>query len=316
MFEWNIAQADKYCLHDWLELNFLIFRVQNSHAKKMIFGKYLAVVNDVHLIKFNLDGAPAGHCSVVIQNIYFSSKLFKVAFVTSVYIYPDHRRKGFLKPLMMKVDEVAKNSGCFATLVIARKAVGDMYFKQGYRGFSIFPKISVKPERNFSDSSQFKLRHIDKLTLNETYIETYKGLNGTLERSELSWNSIVDGAHHGNHEFLINNTNNKFSYIIVKGDTVIELAGDSENLCAMLENSNVSEIEITHDHPTFNSILSARPSKFTYRPEPKEGHLIKIYNDKLPIVFDLNNLLPSVCFERNIFSKESKLINILYLNQW
>jgi len=316
MFKWHITQADKFSLYDWLELNFQIFGVQNSHAKKMISEKYLAVANNVNFIKFSLDGAPVGHCSVIIQNVYFYSTLFKVAFVTSVYIYPEYRRKGFLTPLLLKVDEVARSYECFATLVIARKAVGDMYFKQGYRGFSIFAKINVKPKLNFSDNSLFKLRDINNLTLNETYMNTYKGLNGTLERNEAYWDSLIDAADYGNHEFLINNTNNKFSYIVVKDDKVIELAGDSENVCDILEKCNISEIEISNDHPTFNHILSRIPSNFTFRPEPKEGHLIKVYNEKLPVAVNLNNLHTSLYSEKTIFNKDSSFINILYLNQW
>jgi hypothetical protein len=147
-------------------------------------------------------------------------------------------------------------------------------------------------------------------------LNTYKGLNGTLERNEAYWDSLIDAADYGNHEFLINNTNNKFSYIVVKDDKVIELAGDSENVCDILEKCNISEIEISNDHPAFNLILSRISSDFTFRPEPKEGHLIKVYNEKLPVAVNLNNLHTSLYSEKTIFNKDSSFINILYLNQW
>jgi predicted acetyltransferase len=306
----KVIQANNSNLDEWLNLQFKLFNVNDLHVQNMVRIKYNSALDATKFIELYISGEKIGHVSCIKQRMYIGSVVSNVAFLTSVYIFPKFRGNGYLLPLLNAAEEIATAQRCIATIIVARRAVGKMYSKFGYFGFSVFPSVNL-------GQNEFKLRKnlewevpIKKIQFNESYTETYSIINGTLVRNLLYWESIKYAIEHGLFELLVDIPTK--SYILKKKSTAIEVAGSVEGLVKLLHSYNFEQLLISKDHNFFKTIIFLG-GQFQQRPEPKEGHLIKIFNKKSDFG---KSLLTLELSDSNLEDENFKPMNLLELNQW
>ena len=185
-----------------------------------------------------------------------------------------------------------------------------MYSKFGYFGFSVFPSV------NF-DKNEFKIKQnlkflapIEMIQFDENYTETYSIINGTFVRNLLYWESIKYAVEHGLFKLLVDIPTK--SYILEKKSTAIEIAGSVEGLVKLFHSYNIEKLLISKDHHFFKTIVHLG-GQFQQRPEPKEGHLIKILNKNSDFE---KSLWSFELTDSNLEDENFKPMNLLELNQW
>ena len=67
-----------------------------------------------------------------------------VFFLTQVITEEKFRKMGYFSLLLEKVEELSRQKQVNILLVIARRAVSDLYWKFGFKGFSHFPEYNSK----------------------------------------------------------------------------------------------------------------------------------------------------------------------------
>ena len=275
MLTFKVSQVRKQNIDDWLNLNFSLFELTDLRIQNMVRLKYDSALNEIQIIELVNSGEKIGHVALIKQKMYIRSEIYEVAFLTSVYIFPKYRGNGYLSPLLAKAEEIASIDNCVASIIIARKAVRDMYSKQGYFGFSVFPSV-------YLSKNIIKHRHappipvnINEINLNDAYLTSYSALPGTIVRNELYWKIIKYSIECG--LFGMVNHNSKESYMITKESTVIEIAGNTNSVINLVERSPINVYITPKNHPIFDYLMQLG-GEYRYRPEPKEGHLLKIVN--------------------------------------
>ena len=108
------------------------------------------------------------------------------------------------------------------------------------------------------------------------------------------------------------NDNSKESYMILKKSTAIEIAGSTSSIINLVEKSPVNMYITPKDHPIFDYLMQLG-GEYQYRPEPKEGHLLKIVNTNSE---GSTKLLSLIINDMNLRDIDFTYMNILELNQW
>ena len=310
MLTFKVSQVRKQNIDDWLNLNFSLFELTDLRIQNMVRLKYDSALNEIQIIELVNSGEKIGHVALIKQKMYIRSEIYEVAFLTSVYIFPKYRGNGYLSPLLAKAEEIASIDNCVASIIIARKAVRDMYSKQGYFGFSVFPSV-------YLSKNIIKHRHappipvnINEINLKDAYLTSYSALPGTIVRNELYWKSIKYSIECG--LFGMVNHNSKESYMITKESTVIEIAGNTNSVINLVERSPINVYITPKNHPIFDYLMQLG-GEYRYRPEPKEGHLLKIVNTNSE---GSTHLLSLIINDMNLKNIDFNYMNILELNQW
>lgn len=310
MINIKVIQANDSNLDEWLNLQFKLFNLNDAHIQNMVRIKYNSALNSIKFIELYISGEKIGQVSCIKQRMYIRSVVSDVAFLTSVYIFPKFRGNGYLLPLLTAAEEIATAEKCIASIIVARRSVKEMYSKFGYFGFSVFPSVNFgQNEFKMKQNPKFQAP-IEMIQFDENYIETYSIINGTLVRNLLYWESIKYAVKHGLFKLLVDIPTK--SYILEKNSTAIEIAGSAEGLVKLFHSYNIEKILISKDHHFFKTIILLG-GQFQQRPEPKEGHLIKILNknsnfEKSLMSFELS--------DSNLADENFKPINLLELNQW
>lgn len=310
MLTFKIRKACKQNIDDWLNLNFSLFEITDLLIQNMIRLKYYSVLNEIQFVEIFDSQEKIGHVALIKQKMYIRSEIYEVAFLTSFYIFPKYRGNGYLSLLLAKAEELASIENCLASIIIARKAVRDMYSKQGYLGFSVFPSVYLSKKITKHDHATHIPENIDEINLNKAYLATYSTLTGTIVRSELYWKSIKYALKCG--LFGIISDNSTDSYMIIKNSIAIEVAGNTDSVINLIERSPINMCITPKDHPIFEYLIQSG-GEYQYRPEPKEGHLLKIMNKNSE---GSNYLLSLVINDLNLSDINFNYMNILELNQW
>jgi predicted acetyltransferase len=306
----KVLQANNSNIDEWLNLNFRLFDLAEARSQNMVRMKYYSALNAIKFVELYTSGEKIGHVSCIRQRMYIGSVVSDVAFLTSVYIFPRFRDNGYLLPLLTAAEEIATTENCIASIVVARRAVKDMYSKYGYFGFSIFPSVSMNQNILESRKTPTPFLNLESRGFNERYLETYLNINGTLVRNSMYWDSIKYAIKHGLFGLLEDGSTK--SYIVTKKSTAIEVAGSTEGLLNLVRTFCIKKLLISKDHPLFNPLMLLG-GEYRYRPETTGGHLIKVlYKNS-----DVGKLLLSLNLsDSNLGDIKFKPMNLLELNQW
>jgi len=306
----EVRQSTNSNIDEWLNINFKLFNLSDIHIQNMVRLKYYSAENAIKYVEMYDSNEKIGHIAYIKQSMYLGSIAREIAFLTSVYIYPKFRNNGYLLPLLTAAEEFAKSEQNVASIIVARRAVKDMYSKYGYFGFSVFPSVSLNQHLLKNRNLSTPVLALSSKQLDEIYIQTYLNINGTLRRNLLYWESIAYGIKHrliG----LFKDISTE-SYILTKNSTAIEIAGNTENLMELIHDCDVKRFLISRDHPSFKMLMNLG-GEYSHRPEPKEGHLCKVLHKnsefgKLLLSFELADY--------NLKDMNFKPLNLLELNQW
>ena len=305
-----MLQANNSNIDEWLNLNYKLFNLVDARSQNMVRKRYYSALGAIKFIELYTSGEKVGHVSYIRQIMYIGSVLSDVTFLTSVYIFPKFRGRGYLLPLLTTAEELAISEKCIASIVVARRAVKDMYSKYGYFGFSVFPSVSLNQNALENRKSPAPPLNLESKQFNESYLKTYLNIDGTLVRNSLYWDSIKYAIEQGLIGLLEDIATK--SYILTKQSTAIEIVGSAEGLVNLLRNYCIEQLLISKDHPLFKTLMLLG-GEYRYRPEPTGGHLIKVFHENS----DVGKLLLSLKLsDSNLADIEFNPMNLLELNQW
>jgi hypothetical protein len=306
----KVINASRTDLDEWLNINFILFNSVDTYFQNMVRKKYYSALGSIKFIELYDSGEKIGHIALIKQKMLIHSQIFEVAFLTSVYIFPRFRRKGHVAALLSTAEKIAIEENCTASIIIARRAVKDMYSKYDYIGFSVFPTVRLGNDqfKNFQISTSEV--NLSFKQLNESYLNTYSSISGTLLRNDLYWDSIRYSVENGLYGFLEDKQTN--SYIITKNATAIEVAGNIDMLTNLINQHSITQLLIPSDHAIFKKLIKLG-GEFQFRKEPREGHLIKVLGCDSYAKEVLTSLQHSYS---SLKPNDFKYMNILELNQW
>jgi hypothetical protein len=302
-------------LNIWLENNFSLFGISDPAKQEVLKMKYRSESNNIWTVELYDNLNKIGHASLIKQKMYLNNSLILIGFMTNVYVYPEYRGQKMLVQLISAVEKTSQSLKLAGIIVISRRQVKDMYYKFGYKGFGIFPEIILHQSYNQRIESTYQFSDFDLMDTMQAYISTYKCLDGTMVRNEECWNGIKKAIELKIYNFLGVKENNSYIYQISKEGKVLEVAGNLELLPKLLEKTRERSFRITHDHPFFD-FLSIIGGMYRVRPEPKEGHLIKILSKESVLLNYLNRLVLDDQFNLINDKTKKKTLNILELNEW
>jgi len=311
----RIYQPSTEELNIWLETNFFLFGLSDQAKQEAVKIKYRSESNNIWIIELHDDLHKIGHASIIKQKMYVNKAPVLIGFMTNVFVYPEYRGQKMLIHLISAAEKTSQNLKLAAIIVIARRQVKDMYHKFGYKGFSIFPEVLLQDSHNQDIQLKHQFFESDLKDTSEAYLATYSGLDGTLVRNDKYWNGIKKAIELGIYNFLKIKDNNGYIYRISKGGVVLETAGDIELLPKLLEKTNERTFKITHNHPFFR-FLSKIGGIYSFRPEQKEGHLIKICSNESALSEYLNGLVLTDQFNLTNDMIKMNTLNIIELNEW
>jgi hypothetical protein len=315
LIEERIYQPSTEEISIWLETNFLLFGLSDPAKQEVVKIKYRSESYNIWIIELHDNLHKIGHASVIKQEMYLNKAPVLIGFMTNIYIYPEYRGRKMLVHLISAVEKTSQDLKLAAIIVIARRQVKDMYYKFGYKGFGIFPELVLQHSYNQNIELKKQLFEFNLMATRQAYLATYSSLDGTVVRNDKYWNGIKKAIELGIYNFLEIKENNSYIYRISKDGTVLEVAGDIELLPKLLEKTKERTFKIIHDHPFFDFLLTIG-GIYSFRPEQKEGHLIKIFSNERVLSNYLNGLVLDDQFNHTNNITKKNALNIIELNEW
>ena len=278
------------------------FNIESLADQDYIYSRYMTLVQEKSLwsVKLVQEQDVIGSGVICSRHMYWSNSQLKVNFYSQIYIEPRYRGQGYFKHLMEELDACDRNLNSNATIVIARRAVGDLYWKHGFKGFSKFPIISLPRNKKAETHSLNCLIDFDRFR--EAYTSTYHGIKGYFARNLAFWEATISNLPTNRFDLRHFDTNDHFFYVISDHSRVIEIATNNQNawpgILDFLSAIGVSEYAISVNHPA-SSFLLFMGGELTVRPEPKEGHMMRLnYSDHLSSKrLDIENAITNMNIE-------------------
>lgn len=307
---------DYSALQKLLQKSFQEFDVTDLKIQQSILAKYATELDEKNLLAIELyekDNLVASAISVY-KRFYSNCGPLRLSFLTQVIVQEQFRGKGYLKLLMESVKESDIENSSLGSVVIARRKIGDMYYKFGYKGFGIFPKVIFETIQESKKSSRKKA--IDLELTAKTYEITYGNIAGSIYRADTFWKYIRDELLNSRYFYDSVKIGSNFGYFIYYKNECIEIAGSTESVYSELIekslNLGVDTYKIGSNHPAFQSLIDIGGA-YSIRPEPTEGHLLKPYQ-KGNFLFDYLSKISKNLADENKKYKYSIDINLL--NEW
>lgn len=219
-------------------------------------------------------------CTLIKSELNINGELVPFYFLTQVITAIGFRGKGFFRELLEKVEAFVLNSGVSILIVIARRAVSDLYWKLGFNGFSHFP---VYTKKFFGDVNILEFFRPavegDLSNLHLSHLRSNQLSNSKIIRSETDWQRILNEQASGKHKILLLRNSLNRNYLITRDNRVIELSSygstkDYEEFFLKVQHC-FSILDIGNNHPV-SRYLDAKKWTYSERFEPREGHLLKI----------------------------------------
>lgn len=278
------------------------FNIDGLADQDYIYSRYMTLVQEKSLwsVKLVKERDIIGSGVICSRHMYWSNSQLKVNFYSQIFIEPRYRGQGYFKHLMEELDFCDRNLNSNATIVIARREVGDLYWKHGFKGFSKFPIISLPRNKKAEAHSVNCLIDFDRFR--EAYTSTYHGIKGYFARNLAFWEATISNLPANRFDLRHFDTNDNFFYVISDHNRVIEIATNNQNtwpeVLDFLSAIGVSEYAISVNHPA-SSFLLFMGGELIVRPEPKEGHMMRLnYSDHLSTKrLDIENAITNMNIE-------------------
>jgi predicted acetyltransferase len=276
----NYAWVDQNSLKSILQRSFDEFNVTDQDSQQSMYEKYSVGLGEKKLINLELveDGNLVASALSSYQEFYADCGPLKLSFLTQVIVQQKYRGRGHLRKLMEFAQVVDEKNSSLASIVIARKRVGNLYSRFGYFGFGVFPHISIK-------GALTRELHIpsDAIVWEKVYIayqSTYKNIPGSIYRSSEHWNHIRNEINRDKYGLVTIESGKELAYLIFFEEQCYEIASTSGALYSdLLQEAlrhGIRKFRIGANHPFFPVIFSAG-GEYVVRPEREEGHMLKPY---------------------------------------
>ena len=311
------VQIDGNNLKNFLDRSFSEFNISERGTQESVFAKYSTELANKSLTGLELFEGKSlvASATTVYHHFYSNCGLLKLSFLTQVVVQEKFRGQGYLGILIDFAKEVDEVNSSLASIVIARRKVGDLYAKFGYTGFGVFPNVNfdrrqVTEPVALDTSQEWEL-------MASAYINSYQNLPGSIYRSVKYWNYLDSEISKGRYDLGVIKVGNELGYFIYLNGECFELAATNlalfPDLVAKSLSRGVHTFKIGSNHPAFESIQSAG-GVYSVRPEPREGHMLKPYagGEFLSDYLEIN----ARKFKSELSIKEMFSIDINLLNQW
>ena len=100
MISIKVLQTNNSNINEWLNLNYKLFNLVDARSLNMVRKRYYSALDAIKFVELYTTGEKVGHVSCIRQRMYIGSVLSDVTFLTSVYIFPKFRGRGYLLPLL------------------------------------------------------------------------------------------------------------------------------------------------------------------------------------------------------------------------
>ena len=258
----------------------------NSQEKVSIFcNRYQIACSHKEIIHCTLksNGKLLSSCILVSTVFALENVNIKGFFLTQVVTEKGHRQRGLLRILLAKVEELCQSRDVSLIFVIARRAVGDIYWKLGFQGFSHFPRFVNEKREQLQDKKGLRRANVEDLwSLQNAHINSRHLSNLRILRTDNDWRDLILLQSSSNNIVWIDVENHVNNYAIYQNSTLIEASSNldptlNREFFLNLEKSS-QEVLLDSNHP-LNSYLSNKDWHYSERYEPREGHLLKIVGE-------------------------------------
>jgi len=311
------GQLDGNSLKIFLDRSFSEFNISERDTQESVYAKYSTELTNKSLTGLELfEEKNLVASAVTVYHLFYSNcGPLKLSFLTQVIVQEKFRGQGYLRTLIDFAKEVDEVNSSLASIVIARRKVGDLYTKFGYTGFGIFPNVGFE-RRQITESVALDTFQEWEL-IASAYSNSYQNVPGSIYRSVKYWNYLDSEISKGRYDLGVIKVGNELGYFIYLKGECFELAATHPalfpDLVAKSLSRGVHSFKIGSNHPAFELIQSAG-GVYSVRPEPREGHMLKPYagGEFLSDYLEINTRK----FESGLSKKKRFSIDINLLNQW
>lgn len=279
---WVVNKLELNNLQHCLARSFNEFKAQHG-SRDIIFKRYRSALMSKNFKSYYAEyGADSEVCASFFLNSTFVSHKntkIKVAFLTQVIVSPSFRGQGFSYEINKMADHLAIEEGASATIVIARKAARDLYFKLGYVGFSHFPSVELSKQDVIEKPLDLIVRKAnsgDSVRIKQLFDSTYRELPFHFVRNEETIKSLIVDEQlqifiefSGRYYFVANQS----KLVEVGFSAGLDLREIRDTLSRYQSISSVN----LHSKHAFHKYLVNQGAKNLERFELREGHLIKFH---------------------------------------
>jgi GNAT superfamily N-acetyltransferase len=251
-------------------------------------------------------------CVLVSQTMLLNGHVVPFYFLTQVITAKKYRGNGYFRRLINEVEGIVDSKGCSIIIVIARRAVSDLYSKVGFQGFSHFPEmvaIAPSPVSAFTDFRLAGIQDLDELVSINKISTSH--LSGRVQRTLEDWKLILEYQSESSYRIFLPLGEDIGSYIIANEQVGLEVASrnnlesDKRFLEGMIR--NFGKFYIDRNDP-LSRYFSGDIWKYNERFEANEGHLIKLVS-KVPTEAQLY-------FDEVTKVKGRHRLSIDFVDQW
>jgi hypothetical protein len=300
-----------------LHRSFEEFNVTDQAVQKSIYQKYSVDLDKNKLLSLELfeRGNLVASALSSYQQFYANCGPLKLSFLTQIIVQREYRGLGYLRKIMEIAQEVDERNQSLASIVIARRRVGNLYSRYGYLGFGVFPQIVFETSR--VQELQINSLSVDWGKITNAYEKTYRDIPGSVLRSKAYWRYVRNEVENGIYSLGTFQSGKDFGYVLYSKGICLEIASTNgalfpELLRVSLDHGIVN-FKIGSNHPFFGLAIS-EGGVYTVRPEREEGHMLKPYLGgeflRKEIDLHMERIFGSKC------NAEKYSIDINLLNEW
>jgi GNAT superfamily N-acetyltransferase len=300
-----------------LQRSFEEFNVTDLGVQESIYQKYSLELHQNKLMSLELveNGNLVASAVTCYQHFYAACGPIKLSFLTQIIVQEEYRGRGYLRKLIEFAQDVDESNLSLGSIVIARRRVGNLYSKYGYRGFGVFPQVLFEnfQERVLETTSTL----VDWNKISIAYQKTYQDIPGSIYRSKDYWIYIKNEVNKGRFGLGYIQSVNDLGYFIYSNGDCVEIASTSTSLFPDLLQISLGQgmrrFKIGSNHPVFPVMVSAG-GMYIVRPEREEGHMIKSYLGGEFLSREIDRHI-----ERTVRAKDDEekySIDINLINEW
>ena len=285
----NATRVNQNNLVKCLDPSLRAFYLNEELGLLNLIGKYRDSLGEKEITFCTLETEKEliASCILIESRLNLNGLKLPFFFLTQVVTEEKFRMMGYFNLLLQKVEELSRQKKINILLVIARRAVTDLYWKFDFKGFSHFPEYNLKSTNDLISINSFKIASFEDLEmLTNVYLRSIENSNCKVMRSKLFWQSIIKNQTELTYKVLIPKDKQNRNYIILQDGVLIEASsgGEHQNLIDFFvaTESLLKQIKLDSFHQISNYLPSDK-WQYTERFEPREGHLYKLL-DTLPKV--------------------------------
>ena len=277
----STIRIDRNNLTKCLEPSLRVFNSNHELWSENFIGKYNNFLDEKEIIFCTLENEKELIASAILveSHLNLNGVNLPAYFLTQVVTEEKFRKMGYFSLLLEKVEELSRQKKVNILIVIARRAVSDLYWKLGFKGFSHFPEHNLKLTKKLLIEDTYRIADLEDLeTLRNIHLSIAGNSNCRVIRSELFWQIIITNQSELTYKVFMPKDRQNKNYVIVQNGVLIEASSweDSQNLFVKIE-SLLTQIKLDSLHP-ISKCLDTDKWKYSERFEPKEGHLYKLLN--------------------------------------